>query len=204
MIDAELIAPSKTDLRSKLLNQYKDSANIGKMVDIVASRGDDVESMLMSIREAFVLDTAVGEQLEMKGALFNVDREGRSVEEYRLAIKLSNALRGYGTPEEIIEIFLSIFNAPQAIYYPEYPASYWILSGLEELIDQSIIDRISPSGVRGRQGCFLSTALGVAIGDANDNEFIVHGACSEVGVFGTEDGEALLTETGDYIVLEGG
>lgn len=142
----------KTDYSTGLklfLTQYKNSTKLKGVVDSAYDRADDIELALFEIRDEYWLSTAIGDQLDVLGSIFQVSRDGDIDADYRARIQAKASLIASGEPESIISILKDIFGGTFAIYYqstyPSPPAMYYVYSDGTITIAELIA--YSPSGV---------------------------------------------------------
>ncbi len=133
-----------------LLVQYKNSSNLRGLIDSAYDSADDLELALFEIRDEFYLSTAVGNQLDVIGDIFNEARNGDIDADYRLRIETKGSLVASGEPEAIIAVLKNFFGATTVTYIPGWPAlpgSYYIITD-STTITLSILERYSPAGVQ--------------------------------------------------------
>lgn len=82
------------------------------------------EAQIIDVRDGFNINTAIGNQLDIIGTLFGVDRLGRSDSEYREAILAVIAnISGSGTPDDILNLLDAIENTETSKIWDHYPLS---------------------------------------------------------------------------------
>ena len=134
---------------SLIISQYKNSTKMKGMIDASYDQADDLETALFEIRDEYYLSTAVGDQLDMIGDIFQVGRDGDVDVAYRLRIETKASLIASGTPEDIIFILKNLFGATTVTYipgWPSHPGSYYIISDSTITLAQLI--NYSPAGVK--------------------------------------------------------
>ena len=103
MADVERIDHTELGL-SRLPSHWEDKPKAYGLVKALLSPFNEVEDLLLSIRDGRDIYSAIGVQLDMIGALFGMQRESRSDDIYRLAILArAVALGSGGTVEQVIE-----------------------------------------------------------------------------------------------------
>lgn len=146
-----------------VLSQYQRASRLLGLIRSGCAQADDVEEALYEIREGLKLDNAVGAQLDLLGKLYKESRAGRSDTDYREAIRIRASLSINGTPDEILAFLRFSMGATDAVYYPEYPAGYVILTNDETFgVGSGVLDVVSPAGV---QGLFGSPMLDLEDGE---------------------------------------
>ena len=134
------------DNLSLFLAQYTDSVKLKGIVEAGDDSANDIETALFEIGEDIYLDNAIGAQLDIVGAVFNITRLALETDnDYRARIRAKSALVYSGEPEAIIDILLSTYGATYVHYYPEYPGKYRILT--DAVISNQALEAISPAGV---------------------------------------------------------
>jgi hypothetical protein len=130
------------------LDQYKNSDRLQGIVSAADGAANDIETALFEIRDNIYLSTAIGEQLDLLGIVFNEPRAGRDDTEYRIILQIRAASAYSGEPEGIISILKSIYGAGSVQYRPFYPGKYYLWVDID-FITTAILNRISPAGVQG-------------------------------------------------------
>jgi hypothetical protein len=164
MSDPVQLAPSAEALKSLFIEQYKNSVNLRKIVEISAAGKDDLEAKAFAIRGAFTMATAVGEQLDYVGELFNCHRKLRNDEDYRTEIMATALQTSTATPQDLITLLKRAFGATSVEYLQEVEATFFvILIGETSALSQNYLDSVSPAGVQGISGDYLCTYDGTPI-----------------------------------------
>lgn len=92
-------------LRDLNLSQFSDSENINNLLGIFADIFEESEQEWQELAEGFLLQSAVGEQLNTLGEEIGVSRPSEIDEEYRARILLISAARYYGiTRDDLVEL----------------------------------------------------------------------------------------------------
>lgn len=127
---------------------------------------EEIEEVFQKLLAERDIDSAVGAQLDVVGAIVNVDRQGRIDPEYRDAIKQQISLRFSGTPEAIIEIVLALYGGTFVEFRNTYPGKFHITT--DATVTSSDLVDITPAGVGGYviTDCLVD-AIGNPIVDAN-------------------------------------
>lgn len=186
MIDA--ITTMTADALDRLASQYKGKERVEALISAFTDNGQLIENVIQDFLEDRTVDTAVGDQLDIIGAIVGETRQGRGDDEYRLAILSRIAINtSEGTPEEIIS-FLQVFTGANDVYlYELFPGNVDVyvdvdLSSLFYSVDavHSLIDKALSAGVR-------LNALGEQSGDED------FGFDGVIGALGFDD----LTDPGN-------
>lgn len=185
-----------------LFEQYKESPKIVGMLQAFAAEFDLLDQAQVEVAtEVLNIDQAVGAQLDMLGRIANLPRAGRDDEGYRAILRASFISRHSGAPDQIIGAIKSITGSTSVQYIPEYPAGYWVLyDGIG--LSQSYLNRLSPAGVQGMTGCYLSdTNLDIFV-LADGEPILVVGPCPGIYILTEEEGVVLSEEGGEPLLLE--
>ena len=94
------------------LSQWKDSPNLQGLFQSFLEQSDVLEDVLFQILQDRGIYEAVGEQLDVIGALFGIDRGNKTDEQYRAAIlqKIST-INTDGTSEVFMQVLRNISNS---------------------------------------------------------------------------------------------
>lgn len=137
---------------------FKQQPNVVALLTTFTSSVQDLETVIWTVIDGYLLTNAVGSQLDTLGGLVNELRQGRDDSDYRLAIQIQiRVLRTSGRDEDIIEVaklMLSDFTYTEA-----YSAS-WILDGYSvsaTLVDW-IANKLRETKAAGTAGTFSYTA----------------------------------------------
>lgn len=142
-----------------LLSQYQQSARLLGLVRSGCAQADDLEEALFQIRSGYWLSSAIGAQLDVLGRVYREQRNGRTDEDYRTAIKVRASMLVSGNPEEILAFYRFSLGATDLVYQAEYPAGFVLLTD-DETFGQGTLDTLSPAGVQGAFGNPITDALG--------------------------------------------
>jgi len=171
-MDIPLFAPSADANKALLMTQYKNSANINKIISIFAEAYDLLESVSISVGDCLSLATSTGDQLDLVGGCFAVNRESRTDDAYRAAIYAEIAINGSGTTEDIIRACKVVFGATGIEVVPEYPGKFFVQ--LETATNSvanvnKFLEIVAPAGVLAMHGNYLvdahDTLIVTALGD---------------------------------------
>ena len=135
-----------------VLEQFKNSPNVIKLISIFNDQVEALEGAAFEVRDYFWIDTAEGTQLNTIGDILNTPRDGRNDTEYRLYLREVIALNFSGTPEDIINVLLTLFNftSPVYLFRETTMATYLIYDYLGGGgIAHSALWPYSPAGVLG-------------------------------------------------------
>lgn len=138
---------------SKMAQQFPRDGTVAGLVGVGARRWQALEDALYSLVAAFDLDTAVGAQLLVLGAIVGQEKGGLDDDTYRLYIRARIIVnRSSGTAEELLAIGRLLSTGGNVHYFPSPIAGYALLmeGPVEhgELIAQLIL-KASAAGVNG-------------------------------------------------------
>lgn len=113
--------------KDRLVQQYKESPNINKVLEGIVEPIQVLEDEFYSIYTGIWLDDAIGAQLDGLGKIVGELRLGRSDADYKSAIIAQIGINtSAGEPESILSAIRSLYN-PKIIQYSDvYPANYQI------------------------------------------------------------------------------
>ena len=105
-----------------LIEQFKGST-FQDFIEAFDRQFNELEQAAFDVLLNMWITTAVGEQLDVLGLLFDLDRLGRDDESYRTLIALAAKINtGSPTPELLIEAVKGVYGATTVNYIPDYPA----------------------------------------------------------------------------------
>jgi hypothetical protein len=175
-----------------VLEQFKNSENMVGIMKAFNAEMNSVEDALFEIRNEFYLSTAVGDQLDVIGEIFNERRRGRGDDDYRNAIAFVGASRFSGTPEDILLQLREYYGATSTEFRraPEAGqiASYLLVT--DAAITTAQLENISPAGVLAMQGKYLTLGDGSPLTFADGTGIIVTFTIYAVDTFVFGDGGA--------------
>lgn len=93
------------DFKELIQSHFDDAENIQSLLEIMASESTDIEQMYVDIVEGFLLENAVGAQLDIIGEFIGIEREGVDDETYKskMAVAIAGISLGV-TRDGIVEI----------------------------------------------------------------------------------------------------
>jgi hypothetical protein len=143
------ITNHETQAKELLLYQWQNSDNIKSLLDVYGKQANSLEDVFFQILDSLDLDIAQGISLDLIGKEVGEDRQSRSDEDYREAIKTRLFLNvTSGTPEDVIRTVKQITGATRVNYYEQYPAQIVLeIFDVEYLSKTPIIKRVTPAGV---------------------------------------------------------
>jgi len=159
------VIDQKTQMISRLLEQYKDKPLIAAKLEIYAKQYLEAEAGLYGILKVMDLATATGYSLDIIGGRVGISRGVLSDTDYKSVIISQIAIQWTdSTIPSIINIFATITGADTITYTQQGPANYSIMAtNIDPLITESLIKdvmvSISPAGV------------GVVTGKSTDDYF---------------------------------
>ncbi len=121
-VDQDIVQNTK-DLA---FNQFKDSVNINKILEIFGAHREEMEQDAVNFSLGFLISNAVGSQLDVIGDFLNLPRYGEDDETYRRRIKLN----AYGananiSRDSIVEMITLIFGQSPELYFGLYQDYYF-------------------------------------------------------------------------------
>lgn len=129
----------------------RDVPNIGALGDIIDLRTDAHTAVLQALDAAFDLASAVGDQLDILGALLGFPRVGLTDDRYRRALKVqrSSILSSAGTRPTMIQVFTDwTTNVPES--YRDIPPNEFEITGKVAVADEALllefITKAAPAG----------------------------------------------------------
>lgn len=109
--------------KSRLIEQFKPRPNINNLVEIHAQRVQELESAAAPLLTQRSIDTAVGDALDIIGAIVGQARGGQTDTDYRNAIRFRIFLNtSNGEPEAVISA-VRFFTLATRVFYL---VSYWV------------------------------------------------------------------------------
>lgn len=144
----------ENEAAGRLTGQFQNLPKIDGFVRAFAHQYQLEEDAIWQLFSQRGLATAFGAQLDMVGAVVNIDRRGRNDADYRLAIYGQIAINiSQGTPEDLIGIFNLLTSSQKSLITFVYPAEVGIfsdhdISGLNLPLIYNICQSIIPGGVK--------------------------------------------------------
>lgn len=93
------------EMQEMNLPQWEDSTNINKLLAIIATKKQEQFDLFISIAEGFLIDNAIGAQLDSFGELLGVSRTTSDDDDYRIILKLRGfRSRTAGTRSDIVSL----------------------------------------------------------------------------------------------------
>jgi hypothetical protein len=138
------------NFKDLLLQQYKDSENLNKILEIVFDSCQELETVFLQLKNILNIDSNSGASLDLIGDIVGQKREGMEDAEYKKNLKFAifkNSSRGFLF--DVIKILKFITDANLVVYSDNPPASYTIYTDGEEIPAdlQKTIDNLSAAGV---------------------------------------------------------
>lgn len=136
---AETVAP-------KLMEQYKpDTApKLNALLEATGAQKDELEAATLTVRSGMYLPTAIGAQLDLIGAVFNVARDGKSDVEYRQSIRIISAMRSFASWEDVISVLRGVYGAAYVHMFPDYPAHMRLVT--DAPVTKALVENFMPAG----------------------------------------------------------
>lgn len=109
---------------SRLASQFENSPKLRALLAAIVGPLHTIESNADDLREKRWIDTAQGAQLDGLGAIVGENREGRSDEDYRDAIRFRVFINvSKGTPPDVIRALDYITKSDDVQYMESWPAT---------------------------------------------------------------------------------
>jgi hypothetical protein len=122
-----------------LVEQFKDSPNLISLLTSFVAQLQELDTVVLELYTDRWLESAIGAQLDIIGAIVGEERQGKSDDDYRDAIKVRIGINlGNGTAEDVIEVVRSFFDDMTVQIVDYYPASFVVR--LIDPIDPLTID----------------------------------------------------------------
>lgn len=214
---------------SRLLSQFNESPYLQEFLTIYLEKAQEIEDALFEILTERGIFTAVGQQLDVIGLLFNISRLGRDDPTYRAALfEAISKSSSSGTHSEIILALRLLAQTDDVKLFEHGPAEF--IASVGGAVDTNVIkslQQIKAAGVNANRVYFknnLPTLSGSEIGTfqdflVNNNlENIVTGDLEALEVqFNARvvqgnsvpaelpyESSYLILDTGDYLVTDQG
>ena len=133
-----------------IIQQYKDKDNFYALVKSLSKQTEDIENALFELQDEFWVSTAVGDQLDILGALQNETRYGKSDANYRTAIQVRILINsGSGEFEILITALTDLFGATTVHLQNQGNANLYLWADI--VLSDYIYDRlveITAAGVK--------------------------------------------------------
>ncbi len=161
---------------------FKQKPNMTALLTTFTSSVQELETVIWTVIDGYLLPSAVGSQLDSLGGLVDEPRQNRSDADYRLAIQIQiRVLHTHGRDEDIIEVaklMLSDFTYTEA-----WPAG-WVLDGYSVNVSAVdwIVNKLRETKAAGTAGTFSYSSH--ARSDLGNRSF-VFGSVSGGVVYGT-------------------
>lgn len=108
-----------------LAQQFRGNVQVEALVRAFVNRIQELENLTIDVLNSLDIDAAVGQQLDLIGAIIGESRQGREDAEYRLYIRARIRLNiGSGTGPDIIDILTFVLAGRSAELRQYYPASF--------------------------------------------------------------------------------
>ena len=171
---------------ARLLQQFQGKPYIEGLVTSLTDRVQELENVMFEIVDGFLLDTAVGEQLDVLGRIVNQPRGGRDDDTYRLWLRARILVnRGSGLPEEFITLAVLVLPEGTSFSLYEEVHATIILALNDEQSDEDTVDNLlqiakelKPGGVRLLLVWHTSDAEGFLF---SDTDLVVSDAINGMG-----------------------
>jgi len=147
------------EARRLLIGQYRGKKNIQAFLASYVRPLQDVENVLWDIVDAFMLDNAVGAQLDTLGRLVGEQRRGRSNEEFRIGIRIKIRVnRSKGRIVDIIDV-ASLANAPRVPAVEEHRYLNFHVETYGQTGERFLADYLNKTRAASSYGCLVASNL---------------------------------------------
>lgn len=125
---------------TKMLNFIREGPNFAGLASILDARFFAVEGVAAQILNAFDLDTALFDRLDVIGAWLGRPREGLSDVRYRRALRVqrTSILSSTGTAPALLQIFLD-WTGTDALEYQTAPPATVQIGGIVAVQDENLL-----------------------------------------------------------------
>lgn len=137
---------------SRVLSQFSESVTLLEILTIYLERFQELEEVFFQLLDERGIYVAEGEQLDVIGSLFNIERDGLSDPVYRQRLLAEVSIgSGSATIEEIREV-LTILTESESVKIFEYPSAhiYAHISGFASNLDAVSLQEATAAGVSSR------------------------------------------------------
>lgn len=173
---------------ARLPEQFKGKDRIVALIRAIANEVQDIEDAVFPMLSLLDISTMIGDQLDGIGDILTEPRAGLSDINYRIALSAKAArITASGTPEQMIERYLTLTGASAVEYTPDYPGKI-ILDGTGGESPDNLLEALTlalPVGV----GIVVSDPLELTGSTYDGDDFILTGS--------TYDGDILEVLWGD-------
>lgn len=143
------------DAIALLVEQFKNSPNLSSVLTALVEQLQELDTVTMDLYTDRWLSSAIGVQLDIIGKIVGEQRQGRTDDDYRDAIKVRIGINlGNGTAEDVIEVVRSFFDDMTVQVIDYYPASFTVklVDPINPLVIDTVklrayIDSVKPVGV---------------------------------------------------------
>lgn len=180
-------------IKSLIPEQYKEAENFNRILKIFGEEIDELLDAIEQVRLAFLIDSAVGKQLDILGSIVVIPRNGLNDDDYREAIKFKifqNTSKA--KVEDLILILKTLTEADLVVYSDSPPAAYTIYSDGSKIDGNlnDIMKRFTAVGVR----VVVEMGLG-------DPPLVFPNLEQELEDLVDNQGDNIVTNLGDQIVV---
>ncbi len=139
----------------RLLTTWQEKVRIKALIKALAAGTQELEEQSFSLIVSTGIDVATGDALDQWGEVVGEERGPLGDNEYRRFVQARmQANRCRGTVEELIAIFKLVTGAVKVRYETSYPAGFYLLAQLPDLLPAAtarrvrrIMDDAKPGGV---------------------------------------------------------
>lgn len=168
--------PGADILLGMTLERYRYTQTFAKILEQMGEEADLLQDVNRELYDLLNPDALEGASLDMLGRVVGAVRGTMSDTPYRARIKSILSESNSGTPEQIIATvrgYTGVSTKSGIQYLPEYPAVYWIIDWQSNGVPQRLLDLVSPGGVQGLSGDFLTLTTGELLVTTEGEEILV-------------------------------
>lgn len=198
----------------RLLEQFKGKPNIEGMLTSYIQQVQDLEETNFSLLNDRSINTAIGNQLDVLGALVNEARLGRDDETYRIAILTRIGINNSeGTPNQIMALLKSIEGSTKVNMWEHFPVSAIYYTNTEFTGRNCVSDTlqlISPATSADVVVIYDPYEEALTLSELSLQDFIIIDefgnflVTGEGGILVTNAGDTIIFNTGEEIKVTGG
>lgn len=195
------------EIKELVLEEYRESRNLlGVIKAAIENCVQYLEDAAVSLQDVASVENASGEWLDVLGKIVGVERNpGESDESFRSRILEFAKVNNSGTIDYVISNAVDKSGDPAPQYMDEVPLTFFVYTPNGRQLLRSTVKKLAPAGVLGLPGAAIEMGDGSLLADANGKLILMVADDKNVGAGSpliTEDGEFILTETGENLVTE--
>lgn len=136
--------------QSRLIQLYKESKTNNDLLKNLVEPIQELENEMFKLYGLKSISDGIGYQLDVIGKILDVERLGRTDDEYRTVLYIQTLINNSGgEPESIINIIKLLVEPDKMNYTELYPANYQLHIQTDKFIEnlRDFLQSISPAGV---------------------------------------------------------